>query len=206
MLLADSGGDGGALWWQGLLTPQVLLIGGAVLLLLVLILAWIGWRVVRRVRRSGSLQRGLLAVRAQTLPPGPGRELAELRQQLSVSLQATDQLVKATVAEQRITGFQADSLLAALRSTAGQVDADLRTLEHEPDKTQQRSALLALRPQVVSLIAASGRTRQALTDSASVDRQAALQMINDQVRDQTTALQAYLQAYRELGGGHVSER
>lgn len=199
------GSDGGGGWWQ-LLTPQVLLIGGGVLLLVLLVLAWLAWRVLRRVRRSGAVQRGALAVRAKTSPPGPGRDLAQLRRDLSVSLHATEQMATATVEQQRITGFEADSLLGTLRSTAAQVDADLAMLEHEPDPARQHIAVLTLRPQVHSLMAAAGRTRQGLNDAGSVDRQVALQLINDQVRDQTAALDAYLLAYRELGGGHVDER
>lgn len=201
MPYADGGEGGGGVNWAQWLTPQLVLTLAAVLLVLLLILSLIGWRIYRRVRRSGALERGLLAVRAQALPPGAARELAELRHELNVAISSTELMIgRADTADSPAADLTL--LLGGLKSAAAGLDVDLRMLEREPDPGQQSAGLALYRPQAEQLIDAAAQTRRALTQTAALEQQTRLRELGTQVTEQASALQAYRQAYRELGGGN----
>lgn len=192
--LADNNGDT-ATW----LTPQVILAAGAVLLVLLLVVAFVLWRVYRRARRSGAVQRGLLALRAQALPAGPGRELARLRQDLHASLATTEQVIHASTGAGPSTADLA-GLLGQLTTAGTGLDVDLRMLEHNPDPDRQAAGLRLYRPQVEQLLAAAADARQAITETTAAEHDTQVQALTTQVGEQVGALAAYRQAYRELTG------
>lgn len=196
---ADGGGGGTA--WLQFLTPQVVLILAGVLLVLLLVVALVVWRVYRRARRSGALERGLLAVRAQALPPGPARELAELRRRLRGGVEGVERAV--TLAELQGTPVAGDMrlLVGNLRRVAASMDADLQAVERGRDPQRQRAELANLGKEVGLLLAAAGRARDALALTAAADREVQLRQVTAEVDDQVAALDAYRQAYRELGSG-----
>lgn len=195
---ADDGGDT-TLWLQ-FLTPTVLLVGGVVLLVLLLVVSFVVWRVWRRVRRSGVIERGLLEVRAQALPAGVARELAELRLRLRAGVNGLAQSVAQAGAE----GRPADDmmlLLGKLQRMAESMDADLRAVERSRNPDWQRAELAALGQEVQQVLTAAGRAREALARTAADDREVQLRQVAAKVDDQVEALDAYRQAYRELGDG-----
>lgn len=198
-LRADDGGGGSSPVF--LLTPQVILTLAAIALVLLLIVAIIVWRIYRRVRRSGVLERGLLMARSQGLPAGPGREIAQLRRDLRAGIASTELMISRS----GTSGPASDLglILGGLTSAAQAIDTDLHAMERDPDPGQQRAGLALFRPQVQRLIEAASQTRLALTQTAAVEQEAQLQAVSAQVLAQTQALEAYRQAYRELGGGRA---
>jgi hypothetical protein len=199
-MLADGGEDSGT--WASWLTPQVILALGAVLLVVILLVALLAWRVYKRARRSGALERGLLALRAQALPAGPARELAELRQRLHASLTGTGQVID-RAATAGLPTAELTGLLAQLKTAGAGLEVDLRMLEREPDPDEQAAGLRLYRAQVDQLIDAAGQARQAVTRTAAEDRDSQLRELSSQVGERVSALAAYRQAYRELGGGRA---
>ncbi len=197
---ADGGGDNTV--WLNFLTPTVVLTLAGILLVLLLILALTVWRVVRRLRRSGALERGLLNVRAQGLPPGTARELAALRLRLRAGIQSTTRV--ATHADnQELPSSDLTFVVHGLQRTASAIDADLQSLERDPDAGRQREGLQLYQREVDELLAAGGRVRDAVSRTAAVNREAELRAVSAQVDEQVSALEEYRKAYRELGGGNV---
>lgn len=197
---ADDGTD--TTFWVQFLTPGVLLAVGAVVLVLLLVGGFVLWRVWRRAKRSGAVDRALLAVRAQALPPGPARELAELRRRLRAGVDGLAQAIARADAEGRPAGDM-PALLRRVRRVAESVDGDLRAVERGRDPDWQRAELAALGREVDQLLASVGRARDALAQTAAADREPRLHAIRAEVDDQVAALDAYRRAYRELGGGRA---
>ncbi len=195
---ADDGGD--TTLWVQFLTPTVLLVGGVVLLVLLLVLPFVVWRVWRRVRRSGAIERGLLEVRAQALPAGVARELAELRLRLRASVNG---LARAVAQADEGGRPIADMvlLLGRLQRVAESMDTDLGAVERSRDPDWQRAELTAIGREVQLVIAAAGRAREALARTAAGEREVQLRQVAAEVDDQVAALDSYRQAYRELGDG-----
>lgn len=190
---ADGGGEG-TVW----LTPTTVLTLAGIALVLLLIVAFVVWRVVRRVRRSGLLERGLLMARAQGLASGPGRDIAALRLRLDAGIQATTQALTRSTAEMPASDLA--GVLDGLRREAATVDDDLRLLEHDPDQARQREGLRVYRYEVDELLTAAGRVRDAVSRTATMNRNAELRALTAQVDEQVSTLEQYRRAYRELGG------
>lgn len=126
MVTADGDfGDGGGGWWLVLNQPGLLLALGAVLLVLLVATVITIWVVVRRLRRSAVVGRGLLQLKAQGLPAGPARELAGLRLSLrSTTDYTTNSIALAERSGRPVGDLSAlgGGLLALVRSLTSSCD------------------------------------------------------------------------------------
>lgn len=198
--------DGGSeFWWLEFLTPEVLLVlaGLAVLLLLV---ATVGtWLLVRRLRRSGRIRRwaesSLLNARAHALPPGPAREVAELRVQVQGIRDRAREAVSA--AEQQGASDAARAQLPALggrvERTAAGLDERLAGVErHPPERVE--NVLPELREQVRRVEEAEGTLHRGVELSALPPETEDVQRLQRDLDDEVRALEEYHETYRDLGG------
>lgn len=203
--LADGGVDGVNL--VGLLTPGVLialLVAAAVLLVVAAITGWLLWR---RVRRSGILargrsvaQRGLLTVGAQALPPGPRRDLAGLQAQVSGS--------RAELAGQAEAAAASGGYLGDLPVVLPRLDADGLRLERALAAlvfSSDERRIARDQPQITAsaraYIDAAQRALAALRTAEAAGRGPQTARLYADVDDAAAGLNAYSDAYRELGKG-----
>lgn len=200
MWRADGEGGGGSGGWLLLLDHPALLVALAVVVLvLLLIAATTAWVIARRVRRSVVVGRGLLQLKAQGLPPGPGRELATLRLSLE---QATDYTARSVALAQQ-AGRPVGDLPALTRRLLGvrsALDGELALLEREPDPARLRTVLPAARARTEEVTAAATRIRNTLGQVEAADTGAEMAALTDDVATEVNALQAGVTSLRGLGG------
>ena len=190
-------GAEGELEFLALLTPGVLV----ALLVLAAVLAFVGWRVWRRVTsalraasptRMGLERRGL-QLRAAALPPGTLRQILQLRASLHDQLTFTERVV---VESPGRAGVLSD-LLADLRGSADELDRRLRLMQYEPAEDYRQQAL----PQLAE------RVQQFNDNALSLRRSAVdltcdptfVQLREQQLRDRIAGLAAAVEELREQG-------
>ena len=161
-----------------------------VLLVLVLTATLIVWRAYRRIRRWQGWHRGAAAIHSRALLPGPGRDIARLRRDLSTEVEAADVMLS-RAKDGRLFIVDARALIDELKINAAAVDADLASIQDYADTTQQRSALDALRPQVAKLIQTSYLARQTMLKTEIADRERHLTDLSEHVERQAAALKIY---------------
>ncbi len=171
-----------------------------VLLALVLTATLIVWRAYRRVRRWRGWRRGTAAIHSQALMPGPGRDVARLRRDLHREVEAADVMLS-RAKDGRLFIADARALVDDLKIHAAAVDADLASIQDYTDRTQQRSALDALGPQVAKLIQTSYLARQTMLHTEIADRERHLTDLNDHVERQSAAFKIYRQGAHGLDLG-----
>jgi hypothetical protein len=198
-VLAD---DGGLASVSGALMISLTLVL-LVLLVLVLTATLIVWRVYRRIRRWRGWQRGAAVMKPRALRPGPGRDIARLRRDLREEVQAADVMLS-RAKDGRVFIADARALMDELRISAAAVDADLASIQEYADPTQQRSALVALGPQVAKLIQTSYLARQTMLQTEIADRERHLTDLSEHVERQAAALKIYRQGTHglDLGDPH----
>lgn len=196
---ADSGegGWGAVLPW---LSAPLLITAAVLVLVLALIVALLVWRVYRRVRRSPAWDRGMAAIRARATRPGPARDVARLRRDLLMEVDAADVVLSRSKSGRLFTA-DAQALVDELRINAAAVDVDLRSIERYADPARQRSSLATIRPQVDGLIATSYLARQILLETEATDRARRLTDLREQVERQAAGLEIYRQDTHELDIG-----
>ncbi len=168
-------------------------------LVLLLITATTAWVITRRLRRSAVVGRGLLQLKAQGLPPGPGRELATLRLSLE---QATDYTARSVALAQQ-AGRPVGDLPALTRRLLGvrsALDGELALLEREPDPARLRTVLPAARARTEEVTAAATRIRNALGQVEAADTGVDMDALTADVSTEVNALQAGVASLRGLGG------
>lgn len=202
-VFVDEGG--GEFWWFELLTPEVLLVFSGLALLLFLVAVVGTWLLVRRLRRSGTVRRwaesGLLNARAHALPPGPAREVAELRVQLQGIRDRAGDAV--TTAQRQGLADTAQAHLPALGTrverTAAGLDERLAGLErHPPERVE--NVLPELREQVRKVEEAEGTLHRGMELAALPPETEDVQQLQRDLDNEVQALQAYQETYRDLGG------
>ena len=194
--------DGGLSSLGGPLMISLLLM---VLMLLVLVLTatLILWRVYRRIRRWQGWHRGAATIQSRALMPGPGRDIARLRRDLREEVQAADVMLSRAKGG-RVFIADAPALIDELKINAAAMDADLASIQDYADRTQQRSALDALGPQVAKLIQTSYLARQTMLQTEIADRERHLTDLSEHVERQAAALKIYRQGAHglDLGAPH----
>jgi len=192
-------GDGGlsALGGAVMISLTVLLL---VMLTLVLTATLVVVRVYRRVRRWRGWHRGTAAIHSQALMPGPGRDTARLRRELRTEVEAADVMLS-RAKDGRLFIADARALLDELKINAAAVDADLASIQGYADRTQQRSALDALGPQVAKLVQTSYLARQTMLRTEIADRERHLTDLNEHVERQAAAFEIYRQGAHGLDLG-----
>ena len=206
-LLADGdgggdggGGGGGGVDLTGLLTPTVVLVLLAAAAVVLLLLAVAGGLFYRRLKKRGVIDRGLMTLRAETLPDGPMKELNRLRLTLQQAVGNTRKSVELAAAGGRdVTELQA--VTARLVQVAGGVDRDLTMLMLETDTGMQASLLGPARERVGAVASAGTRVRGALLQSSAALQDAEAADVTAALDEEVGRLSAFTQAYRELRGG-----
>lgn len=200
------GDEGGAPWLWSLLTPQVLIVLAIVVTVLVGVLLGLAVWGVRRARRSGALARGRRAVeraqltlRAQTAPPGPARELAQLRLDLREVVGRTSTAVTATQAAGDPVG-DLPGLCRRLQQVTVALDTELRLLEHDPDGADVRVLLPALRARAGELEGSARAVRDAAAAARHGMAEASLAELTADVDQEVAALRAGVAAISGRGG------
>jgi len=200
---ADGGeGDLVPIDWISLLTPQTIAVLGVVLLVLLLIVVVTGALVYRKLRRSSLLRDQLLSLRAQALPPGLGRDVAQLRGRLRRCLSAVQELTGLVRSRDRDAG---DLVLLAqrLERLCDTLDTDLAILAGAPDRPGVRELVADAESRVKELEQASGRLREAALRRDAAVSAVAIRSLNEELGQHQERVRAWEQAYRELGGGQV---
>ena len=115
---------------------QVLLVGGLIVVTVATTVGLSLWYLVRRIRRSRQLRRGLdrsrLTVRSFAAD-NAGRRLARLHLELHRSLEATERSIGAASSAGRPVGNM-PSIAANLVRAGEQLEEELRLAEIEPDR------------------------------------------------------------------------
>jgi hypothetical protein len=159
----------------GLFVSDLLVIGLLVLLAVVLgfglTVTFIVWRLVRGVRRWVARRRGVAAAQPRMVrKPGPARDVAKLRRELSDEVSAAE-LMLSRAKNGRVFVADAQTLLDDLKVGAASLDANMASVQNYSDAAQQRAALEALRPQVAKLIETSYLARQTVLQTEIADRE-----------------------------------
>lgn len=203
--LADGGVDGVDV--AGLLTPGVLIALLAAAAVLLVVVGVTGWLVWRRVRRSGILargqsvaQRGLLTVGAQVLPEGPRRELASLQVQVSGSRAELARQVDAAAAS---GGYLGDmpAVLPRLDADGLRLERTLSALAFSADERRVARDQHQLTADARAYIDAAQRALVALRTAEAAGRGPQTSQLYAEVDEAASGLNAYSDAYRELGKG-----
>lgn len=191
--------DGG---WLNLLSPETLLILGVVALVVFIVVVIVGWVVVRRVRRNPRVRRWVGDVRTRAQPPGPKRELSELRERLRGSRARTNTAV--AQAEERGSWRSAPAdlptLARRLEESAADLDQRIARYEEQPE-SRVREGLPELRKQVELMEESEGTLHRGLELSSLPSDTASIEQLQQDMNDEVYALEAYQEAYRDFGNG-----
>lgn len=176
---------------------EVLLIGASVLLMMGLLFSLMAWLVVRRVRRSGIVQRGfqnsVLTARSFATDKSV-REPARLRIELRRSTEAT----RRSLSEAAMRGWPVGELPAAaetLERAANSLDDQLRIAEREPNRALKREWSEDLGKQVRSLDELSAELRRCLLQTCRSAEAAQIQQATTRLNREVNALQAWSNSY-----------
>lgn len=191
--------DGG---WLSLLNPETLLILGVVLLVLLIVAAILGWIIVRRLRRNQRVRRWVGDLRTRTQPPGPMRDLSELRARLQTSRSRANTAVAQAEERGSWRAAPADLPTLARRLEESATDLDGRIARYERQPEQRVSeAIPELRKQVALIEESEGTLHRGLELASLPSDTATIEQLQREMNDEVYALEAYRDAYRDLGDG-----
>jgi len=195
------GGDGGGFGvdltplWRWLLTSVGLTVVAVVVVLLIVVTVVAGLllrRAIRRRLRAGRqfVDRAMTGWRAQALPAGPRRRLAELRAQLEDALAATDRQAGQVRPGAAAPLALLPELTGQLRAAGRSMDAHLRELEREPDDGRLTVALPAAERQVGEWCTASASVREGVRSAGAAATAGQVHELTAQVELEVAAVQA----------------
>ncbi|MCK6210204.1 hypothetical protein KZX45_06560 [Georgenia sp. EYE_87] len=177
---------------------QVVLVGGAVMLVVGLAAVGSLWYVVRRIRRSRRLRRGVdrgrLTVRAVTADDA-GRRLARMRLEVQRSVDATERAIGAAESQGAPVGAM-PSVAASLVRTGHQLDDELRLAEIEPDAELRRAWVAWLTDQVAEHARLCADLRRSVFSATMATGPSQLTRAGDHLALEVEALQAWGTSYR----------
>lgn len=180
---------------------QLLLLGGVTLLVIGLGFALATWLIVRRLRRSGVVQRsfsnGVLTARSYAVDDGV-RRIARLRLDLRRSGQATRRALDAASGSGGPIGelpMVAEDLFRAERALEDQ----LRLAEREPDRQLKRDLANRIGEQVQSYGTLSADLRRSLMHAGQPVGGAEIQRASTHLTREINVLQAWSKAYGTRG-------
>jgi hypothetical protein len=164
----------------------------AVLVFAVAVAGLAAWWVWRRVRARLRWPRPMRAIQLYATPPGPRREVALLRRELTAAVTSTPQAVAMVRASAGVVG-ELPQLARRLERVAATLDAELRLLANEPDPAEVARVLPAARARVGD-VSRVGRTIRR-TASAGLGAQSAadVRALSADVEREVTALAAGVQ-------------
>ncbi|GGR75911.1 hypothetical protein GCM10010252_13040 [Streptomyces aureoverticillatus] len=127
-------------------------------------------------------------LRARTLAqPGAVGELAQLRLKLRTSMRATQDSLRAGVAEDASL-HESLALFQRLSAHGHELDDDLKRLEREPDRIELSQRLPALRERTEQIVKAADSLRWAARDRAHKFADDDLDLLREQIDMETGAL------------------
>lgn len=178
------------------MTPLLVaaLCAGGVVGLVVLLVLWQlfvrGRRVVARARRR------VAELQTASMPSGPRRDAALLRQRLGDEVRSARETLAAP--DGRVFLADSASVLAEIVTTAAELDVALANILRFPDPRQQRTALATVTPQVEQLIETAYQARQTMLRTTVADRARQLTNLSESVAHQAAALDTYQSSKGEL--------
>lgn len=176
---------------------QILLFGGAVLGVLALGAATGTWLIVRRIRRSGVLRRGIErgSSRMRSFSTDASvRELARLRLQLERSTEATRRSVTAALAQGSPTGDLAATAEDLTRAEAV-LGERIALAEREPNRALREDLARGIGQQVDSLCELSAQLRRTLLEVHQVSGSRQLDRATSRLTTEIGALKTWNAAY-----------
>lgn len=190
-----------------LLTPAGLVVVAVVVLIVVLLIVIAALLIRRAIRRrlpAGRqlVDRAVTGWRAQTLPAGPHRRVAELRAQLETEMAATARQAGELHATSAPVGMLPE-LTGQLTEAGRALDEHLRWLEREPDDTRLTATLPAAEQQIREWCAASASLRETARSAALAVSAGQLTDLTSQVEVEVASVQAgvdYLKTQKRLDG------
>lgn len=181
----------------GEMIVQLLLIGGATLLVVGLGVAFATWLIVRRLRRSGVVQRsfsnGVLTARSYAVDDGV-RRIARLRLDLRRSGQATRRALDAVAGGGGPIGelpLVAENLFRAERALEDQ----LRMADREPDRQLKRELASRIGEQVQSYSTLSADLRRSLMQAGQPTGANEIARASTHLTREINVLQAWSKSY-----------
>jgi hypothetical protein len=158
------------------------------------------WRVVRWLRRSPRLRRRVRTVQALTAPPGPRRQVACLRRDLSAAAHATGEAVALVRAAGGTVG-DLPHLVRRLGRVTGTLDAELRLLAAEPDPAELARVLPAARARVADVARVALAIRRAANAGLGAETAAGIAPLQAEVEREVLALDAGVDRLLALASG-----
>jgi len=158
------------------------------------------WRVVRLVRRSPRLRRRVRTVQALTAPPGPRRQVACLRRDLSAAAHATGEAVALVKAAGGTVG-DLPYLVRRLGRVTRTLDAELRLLAAEPDPAELARVLPAARARVADVTRVALAIRRAASAGLGAETAAEIAPLQAEVEREVLALDAGVDRLLALASG-----
>lgn len=176
---------------------QLLLIGGVALVIVGLGTVLATWLIVRRLRRSGVVQRsfssGILTVRSYAIDDGV-RRVARLRLDLRRCGQATQRALAAALAQGGPVGelpAVAEDLFRAERTLEDQ----LRLAEREPNRLLKRELAGRIGEQVQSFCGVSAELRRSLMQAGQSLEDPQIQRASSSLTREISVLKAWSKSY-----------
>ncbi|GAA3134626.1 hypothetical protein GCM10020255_009290 [Rhodococcus baikonurensis] len=192
----------------GFLTPGVLITLLVVVVVFLAAAAVTGWLLWRRMRRSGVLargraaaERGLLTVGVQALPAGPRRDLAALQTQVGRS--RAELARQADAASATSGGYLGDlpMVLPQLDADGVRLERALAALVITRDERRIARDQQEFSARAREYIDATDRAIAAIRAAEAAHRGPETTLLYAEVDEAVASLNAYSDAYRELGDG-----
>lgn len=201
-VLAEIEGPGG-LWWLALLTPDLVIAVLGALLVVLVIAAIVGLLLYRRARRDGRWSPLVLALRLETTPPGPRREILKLRLRLQRALYRARRAVATSAREGRPVGDLAGLLERAERAAAI-IDQDLRILGPDDDRVTLRDRLGVARSRVEEFEQVTSRLAETASLALGGEVDGSLAELRSDADRELVALRAGVDSLDRIGTGDAT--
>lgn len=198
-VLAEIEGPEG-LWWLTLLTPDLVFAILGALLVIILIAAIVGLVLYRRARRDGRWSPLMLAVRLETTPPGPRREILKLRLRLQRALYRARRAVARSAKEGRPVGDLAGLLERAERAAAV-IDEDLQILGPDDDRRTIRERLGVARSRIEEFEQVTSRLAETASLAVGGEVDGTLSDLRTDADRELVALRAGVESLDRIGSG-----
>lgn len=150
------------------------------------------WWVCRAARARLRWPRRMRAVQFYAAPPGPRREVAFLRHQLTAAVTSTPRAVAMVEASAGVVG-ELPQLVRRLERLVTTLDAELRLLANEPDPAEVVRFLPAARARVSDVTRVARTIRRAASAGLGAQSTADVGALSADVEREVTALAAGVQ-------------
>lgn len=173
---------------------------GRLLLVLVVIVGIVGLVFYRRARRDGRWSPLVLALKLETTPPGPRREVLKLRLRLQRALFRARRAVATSAREGRPVGDLAGLLERAERAAAI-IDQDLRILGPDDDRATLRERLGVARSRIDEFEQVTSRLAETASLALGGEVDGSLAELRSDADRELVALRAGVDSLDRIGAG-----